>query len=432
MQSKRKAFWLDRARAEAFRFNFGWWVQLFVPWVFWSLLGAGCLIFYVRILEADSPVGAVVLGLGLAVGAGLAVWKAHAHWISVPETLVKLDAKLELHNALTCASEGVADWPEAKPGAHLDLAWNLRRLWRLPCLGAVAVMAALLLPVPERDPSSPPSAGEPSTWSALQETLDTLEPGELVQTEALDTFREALEALRDQPNEAWFSHESLEAGDHLLESAHAGLQDLRGGLEQALAALEASRQIDEHRLGSHGPLLEEYLQTALQQLASGSMPLNEDLLNSLQDIDLSKSHQLTAEQWKDLQARLKEGVALCSGEDGQGEGEGEGEGTASQLLAALLAGQGGTGTEGSAPTPLQLSDTPTDLATRGMEAISNEDLSHALPGDLLGVGLAEHTDTPLPESPQSGGSLPAIAGGHSASNQKATPDEQRVLKAFFQ
>jgi hypothetical protein len=34
MTGDKQAFWLQRARREALRFNLGWWLQLFLPWVF--------------------------------------------------------------------------------------------------------------------------------------------------------------------------------------------------------------------------------------------------------------------------------------------------------------------------------------------------------------------------------------------------------------
>ena len=94
-------------------------------------------------------------------------------------------------------------------------------------------------------------------------------------------------------------------------------------------------------------------------------------------------------------------------------------------------GQPGTG--GGGPAPLTLDEKPTDLATTKNDAVSNPDLEHALPGDVVAVGKGEHTVDPTKYAgPASGGAIASPgAGGDAVWRNDLTPRERALLKTFF-
>ena len=427
MPDNNKSFWLRCARREARRFNFGWWVQMFLPWI----IAAGVLaaIGVLALRSAHQATGPAVLAAGAMAATGIlaALLLARKKFLTRTEALTRLDADLSLKNRLTAAATGVGDWPAARPDAALSLRWRWTSLLWPPALSLLVAAAAFLIPLPEDTARTTKAAAEPPSWTATQEKLEALRQDEVVQQESLEELQKSLDGLRQQPSDQWFRHESLEAGDHLQTQLDQSLTDLQKNLEQALGALEASRQIEQSQLQALGQPLDDAFKQALQGLELGKLPLNEQMLAQLKTLDPSKIRQLSAEEWKKLSEKMKAGIGTCSRGFCQGDKAGD------ALLALILSPQGGGASRGPGTAPLALKPNETQLGTTHTEAVKNDDLSNAAIGDLMGLGTTKpKVDEKAVSGPQSGGAMSSNgSGGEAVWQQGATPAEQEALQRFF-
>lgn len=430
MAAPNESFWLRRAQREAWRFNAGWWVQFFLPWV----IGLGILtsVSILALRSADRDPAALLVPVAGIVVAGLLVslMKARRRFLSRADSLARLDADLHLHNRLSSASSGVGDWPQRREEAALALRWNWTALLWPPAAAFALVCAALLISLPDASSTGTTLAkAEPPAWTSTQEKLEALRKDEIVQRESVEQFQAALDALRKQPSDEWFRHESLEAGDNLQSQLTQSLADLQKNLETALGALEAAREIEQVQLQAMAQPLDKALSESLEAMELGKLPLDDKMLSQLKGLDASKIRKLSAEDWKKLSDAMKAGVGTCSG------GFCKGENAGSNLIALIMnqAGRGGV-TRGPGTAPLTLSDQESNLGTTKTEAVKNDDLSHAALGDLMGLGSGEHkVDKSVDTTSQSGGTMSAAGTGSEAVwQQTATPAEQGALRKFFQ
>lgn len=423
-----KIFWLRRARREAWRFNFGWWLQMFLPWIVGlGVAGsAGTLLLRSARLDPLWAWGAVLIG-GM-VGLIISLVTARKKFLNTTEALARLDADLRLYNRLTAAEQGVGAWPQAKPEAALALRWNWKSLWWPPLTAAILTVAALVIPLPEGQAKATQAKSGPPVWTTTQEKLDELRREEIVQEEAVQEFQTALDALKKQPSDQWFRHESLEASDNLQTQLDQSLGALQQNLETALGAMEASRSLEGSQLQAMGQPLSEALQKALQGLEMGKLPLDEKMLAQLKNLDVSKIRQLSAEECKGLSDKLKAGIGTCSNGFCKGDNAGE-------MLLALLAQPGSGGvSRGPGAAPLSMKEYETQLGSTQTETVSNDDLSRAAVGDLMGLGSGKHeVDKNQWTGAQAGGAISSMgSGGEAVWEQSATPQEQEALKRFFQ
>ena len=103
------------------------------------------------------------------------------------------------------------------------------------------------------------------------------------------------------------------------------------------------------------------------------------------------------------------------------------------VLVATPAAKDGQIARNGGTQPLTLHEKPTDLGSSATEAVSNPDLSHALPGDMVGVGKGEHTVDPTKYTGlAAGGTITSQGvGGETVWRDDLTPSEREVLKNFF-
>jgi len=422
-----ESFWLKRARREMWRFNFGWWLQLFLPWVVGLGLAGAAGLLALRSADAGLHWAALAGAAGLLAGLATALVLARKRFLSVSETLTRLDADLHLHTRLTAASQGVGGWPAPQPDAALALRWKWGSLLWPPAAALALVFLAWHMPLPAIRAAAVAARAEPPAWTALQEKIDALRQAEVVQPESVNELQQALDALRKQSSNQWFRHESLEAGDQLQSQADQALAALQKNLETALGAAEAARQIETSQLQELQQPLNDALNQALQGLEMGKLPLDEKMLGQLKNLDVSKMRQLSAEQWKALQEKMKQGISTCSACLGEGNNKGE-----EMVLLQAMAGRGGVD-RGPGAAPLTMKE-ETHLDTTKADALSNDDLSRAAMGDMTGMGTGRHkVDDTSWTGPQSGGAMSSAgSGGDAVWEQTATPQEQEALRRFFQ
>ena len=426
MTGDKQAFWLQRASREALRFNLGWWLQLFLPWVF----GLGILssVGILALRTANQGIWGLAIAAALAAFAGTlsALFVARGRFLSQSEALVRLDADLGLHNRLSSAAQGVGDWPSPQSRASFALRWNWASLLRAPLIAIALVLAATVVPLPESRSESAAATAEPPSWQAVQVRLDALKKIEIVQPEAIENLQSSLDALRKQPADKWYRHESLEASDQLQTQLEQSLEELQKQLETALGAMEAARKIEPSQLQAMKQPLENALGQALQNLELGKFPLDGQTLSQLKSLDTSKIREVSAAEWQSLSEKMKAGIATCS--NGYSSGDNAGE-----ALLAMISSQGGGISRGAGAAPLVLKEDKTQLGTTKNEPIQNDDLSRAAIGDLMGLRAGKHqVDESAWTGPQAGGANSSVgSGGDAAWEQAATPAEQEALRRFF-
>lgn len=114
---------------------------------------------------------------------------------------------------------------------------------------------------------------------------------------------------------------------------------------------------------------------------------------------------------------------LISGLDGEGNLPGQKPGT--------KPGKGGI-TRGPGTAPITLSDDETQLGTRKLEGVTNDDLSNAFPGDVIDIGESEHEIDETIRGPKSAGAVESTgAGGDAIWKESLLPDEKKVLREYF-
>lgn len=445
--------WKKLARRARRKFNVGWWLNRFLPMlVAAALLGAVALVV-LRTYRVE-PDALWVAGVGAGVVALLAVvaWMlARAHFIDEAKALVRLESNMNLRNALTTAAAGVGPWPvppdhERRAAANGGLRWRWSALL-VPLFAAVLVVAAgLLIPVEGFAKKAELPAAEPLAWEQMDNWLDIIAEQEVVDPEAIEAYREDVRELRNQPQEDWFSHSSMEAGDSLRESLGREVQKLGAEMSQAERDLNVLENFgDQISQEKRGELIEEF-QSAVKGLSLGKLPLNAELMETLKGLNPSQMKdalsQLSPEQLQQLREQLKKGAQACKECQGNGQGL-PGMSDSEMLLGILREGREGDGyLEGEGPgkggvsrgrgdAPMFYGDEQ-DIDGGKIEGVTNTDLSRAAPGDVIGEGEVDHDDSKLPMKSQEAGAVSGTGkGGDAVWRESLMPDEKAVLKKYF-
>jgi hypothetical protein len=421
-----RTFWLRCARREALRFNFGWWVQFLLPWVFGIGILASVSVLGLRTANHGLFVLSIAVPLLAFAGIAVSFFLARGRFLTVSEALTRLDADLGLHTRLSSAHQGIGEWPVPRAGARLALGWKWTSLLKPPLVAGALVAASLLVPVPKGQ-SNPGAIAHPPSWDAIQSRLDALGNSEIVQTEALEGLQKSLDSLRNQPADQWFGHASLEASDQLHEQIEQSAGILGEQLEAALGVMEAARNIPAHQLQAVAASLDNALGQTVQTMELGALPLDEQTLSQLKGLDASKLSQLSSEQWKSLTDKLKAGIgAGLTGYSSAGKGR--------EAALASIVGEGtGEVERGPGPAPLMLKPDETQLGTTSTEAVQNDDLSRAALADLTGLSTGDPQRDKATWTPgeSGGGNAAAGTGGEAVWEQLATPAEQEALRRFF-
>ncbi len=442
--------WLTLARRLCLQYNTGWWLDRLNPLLVTLAILSATAIVLLRTFAMPLtslwflvPVG--VLTLTALAGS---YWWARRRFMRPAQALVRIEDRLGLCNALTCAAAGVGEWPQAKSPAGTDTPAGFRWRWGmtlLPVAASVAVvLLALLIPVTPVE-ATRPKPSQPSGWDQLEDYVETLKEQNIIEEKALEEVQEKIEELKSQPESEWFSHSSLEATDSLRQSLSHEIQNLGNEMataERGLSTLENySGQLSQEE---REKVLNDY-QQAVQGLNSGALPMNSAMRQALSQIDPSQLgsmelSSLSQEQLDQLKKALKEGSAACqkcagSGEglptlgegtgpgksgNGQGQGQGQGEGP----------GNGGT-SRGPGTAPLTFGD-ENKLGTKNLESLQNPDLSHVAPGELISVGETKFDLDKTPRGPQQAGAVTGVGqGGDAVWRESLVPAEREVLKKFF-
>ncbi len=423
MASSPATFWHRRARWTALRHNVGAALDGLLPLCLgWSAVSA-CVLLVARqnkfpLFPAFWP--------GLLICAVVAVWRMHRRFFTVEDALVRLEWVLGLNNRLSAAAAGVGTYPEAQSASD-GFAFRWRKI-ALYGVGSMSlVWAAAWVPVSGHGPANVPVAA-PVAWTQTAAWIDALKKTDTVQEPALEDLRDRLEQLRNQPAEDWYSQSSLEAGDNLREQATQSMQSLQRDLRSALGALDAMQRSPDGTPSSEMKAARENLSNALRGLELGNLPLNHEGLANLKQADLSGVKTLTPAQLEELKRSLKAGDKVCAA-CLHPSSVSKPDGTVVAVDRSVPGGKGG----GNASPPLNLDEPSTDLATKTLASVSNPNLDHALPGDLVGVSKGDHPVNPAKYAgPAPGGTVATNGqGGEAVWRDDLTPAERNVVKTFF-
>jgi hypothetical protein len=436
--------WNRRASALARQLNLGWWLERFNQLVLVGLLLFAVALLAGRTWRADwMTTEAVAIGLGglLAVLAAVAWLLGRKRFVNGGKGLVRLDEKLRLHNRLVSAAAKVGPWPELPPDplGAAGFRWNGSRAW-LPGLAALLLVGlAWWVPIPERSAATA-QVVEPSAWEQMEDWLATLEAEDLIEEEKIEELASRIEELRDQPEEEWFSHSSLEATDSLQQALGLEIRDLAEEMKTLERNLSALQKFSSQMSESAKEEARKEIEEALKALDGAGLPLNEALRKQLSEVDPSQLGKetlsnLSQEQLESLQQQLQKGSgALGSMEglpqmgEGMGMGMGEGMGEDGE---GEMPGAGGI-TRGRGDAPIFFDDKADDLGTDNLERVTNDDFSKAAIGEVLGLGETEREVDESKAGAAAGGAVGSAGkGGEAVSRETLLPDEQAVLKRYF-
>lgn len=317
-QEKAAKTWHSLANRLVRKINVGWWLERFSPLLIISSIAVAAAILIMRSQSlpiADSiPLlaGAGVVVVAIAIVSFLL---ARQRFVSASDGLVRLEDRLQLRNALTTADRGVGQWPEPpRDTTKVDagLQWNWLRVATPFLVAVLAVGAALFIPIANvQAAQAPPS--EPLAWAQMEEWMELLEEEDLIDENSIEKVAEKIEELRNQPEDDWFSHSSLEATDTLRETLQQQIQNLGAELATAERDLNAlqnyNSQLSEE---TKEKLIAEYDQ-ALRNLAMNNLSLNPELMKALEGIDpkqlaQGQMGQLSQDQLDQLRESLKKGA----------------------------------------------------------------------------------------------------------------------------
>lgn len=447
--------WRRLAKKVAGKINAAWWLEkLAVPLVVASLI-ASCLILLARRELTEFPwMETAITGGLLLAGMALLAWVlARRNFESQDQAMVRIEASMKMRNALSAAKEGVAPWPEVPAKPDDGTRWRWSRLF-LPVIAATLfITASVLLPVSAKtDPNSGPP-DEPQSWKDLEAEIAALGEDDAVQEEYLEELEKRLKELRNQNEDEWFSHSSIEATDALKKMHGAEVENLERNLRKAERALNALQkhggQMGE---GARQRLLEEF-DEALKEMGEGKMKPNKELLEQLKGIDPKNLGQIPQEQLDQLRENMKKHAQNCQNCQGGGQGEGQagaGGGQGEDWLDELLEqaenedgqgnqngqpganpGQGGLD-RGPGTAPGVLGKLGGDVKTGDLEGLESEDLSRSLPGDLLELADGEHEVDKTKVGIRAGGEIEGKGeGGDRVWKDALLPSEKKALREFF-
>lgn len=449
-ESEDKRYWMQQAAKLSRRINLAWFLDGFAgPLLIAAVVGSVLVLGVRREFPELHPailggsLAAVFLILGLII-----LKRAWKRFESPSQAMVRIEATQQMNSALSAASAGVLPWPERPKNLSESLNWHLPKTLTPPAASLILLAIGLLIPIKAKSFDNSQTSREPQAWSQLDSQLEKLTEDAMVDEKYLEDMKERLDQLRAQEEEQWFSHASLEATDSLKESHNSSLEDLQQDLSEAANAMQELTDAAKNLNSDQKQKLAEQFEDAMQGLQNGAMKPNEQLMEQLSQLDPKDLGNLNPEQLEQLKQnmeKLKESLDKA----GEGQGEGQGDDWADQLLGdgegdgegngeGEGEGEPGDGSgkggiqRGPGHDPNVLRNPKDALDVGDLTALEAQDLSRALPGDLLQLQDGKHSVDQKATGLSSGGQATKGAGGDRVWRESLNPDEQRALKNFFE
>jgi hypothetical protein len=434
-------FWRARAALLARRLNFHHWLARIVPLLFVLLIVVA--VFDLAGREASLPASwsAALFLLGLAVVFGWTWFQARSHFCDWRRALVRLETILGLHNQLSSAQDGAVRWPA--PPQKIEDGYNLN--WRqilLPLfVGGIFLACAHLVPLGRlKSAGHAQPISEPPEIAQVQSWINALKAQALIQPDKLQEMQAALDKLRERPAQDWYTQGNLEAASSLKELAEQSMNSLARDLDKADQSVQ-SLQEKAASPGDSGALqpMQDQLRAAEQNLASGNLPLNQELVAQMKNAETASDKTLTASQLAALHERLKNGElaaqtaskaggsfsdemqkAMAAAKDG---------GEEARHKVAAAGGLGG----GKDSAPLQLEQRDKTSPDGKLTPVKNDDMSRASLGQTIKISASAHAiDTADYQGAQQAGSAQIGGnGGEAVWRSTYDPQEAETLDRFF-
>lgn len=436
-------YWNRRANHVARAVNIAWWLDtLAFPVVAGSVAGAAAVLI-IRNQAAPPSTTTILITAGIVVLtlAAIALLRARRKFETPDRSMVRIEAALGMHNALSAARAGVAPWPPPHTfgSAAVGLRWQWKRL-AMPPLAALAIVAAALwIPVGRSDAAHRATPQQPPAWERIDAELDALAETAVVDETYLEETRDRLEQLRSAEPEQWFSHASMEATDGLARSHRNETRRMEEEMDRAGRAIDQLEKLGADAAPEAFAAQADEFQQAIDGMRNGDMKPNAELLEKLSKLDPDALKNLDPGQLRELQQQLKDAADALRNACENGACDGLGDGPPG------LAGEDGEpGDPGNNPSgqpgedgghvPGLLGENPgPDAGTGTPEALAAQDLSRAGLGDLLEIRQGEHDPDDIQTSPlHGGGTADAGRGGDRIWRDSLDPGEQRAIRRFFE
>lgn len=427
--------WYRLARRTAWKVNLGWLMEAITPWLIGSGLVAAVGILWARSqgLQVSVSVHGPWLMLGFFLLLLISLWTCRRRFVNLPQALVRLEAQHHLHNALTMAQIGRGDWPPVPATVNDGLVWRWAHAGGpfLACLSSL--LLAFYIPItPEAQATNLPLV-EPQAWQQMNDWLEKLKEEKIITPESSEEQQAKLDALRQQPNDKWFSHESLNASDTLKEQLQREIANLGRQMSNAERSLNALQNYgDKLSEAAKEQMLKEFDQ-AVAEMRSGTLEMDPKLMQELSQMDPKNLKSLSQEQLNQLRESLKNKGGTC---DGFGENKGfvgDGHGESEMPVEGPGQGPGNGGADrGPGTAPLTLSKEVNDFGAGKNEGIDNQDLSRAQIGSMLGIQDGKHqVDKTFTGPTAAGAASHQGQGGQQVWRESLSPEEKAVLKRVF-
>jgi hypothetical protein len=448
--------WFSHARQVARKVNLGWWLQsLSTPLVVTGLAGSCALLLVRRSSASPAPWVLAVCATGAVLLIGLLCWLAARRKFEQPDqSLVRIEAAMKLRNSLSAAKAGVTPWPNVPPKVDAGLDWRWQRVIVPPVAAICFLTAGLVIPISAGGRLAPPPSDEPLAWQNIEADLKRLDENKDVIDESyIEEMKKQVDELKEQDQQEWFSHSSLEATDSLKQQHASNLEKMAQELGRADKAIGDLQKNADSMTPAQKDSLKNQLDEALKNLQNGALKPNSKLMDQLKGLDPKSLAQMDPEKLKQLKDSMKK--AAQAAKDCQGDGKGDGDSKSDQWNDELNDGNGkdgqgngdgngdgdqngdgsGTGapTRGPGHTDGMLGKEHDKTKTGDLTGIDSKDLSRALPGDLLELQNGEHDVDKSAHGPQAGGATNASGtGGDRVWKETLDPSEQKALKKFFE
>ncbi len=437
-QSHQEKKWMHYARSISKKLNLAWWVELLnLPLAITALVAAVGILAARYFSHLPSYFFSIsLLLLAISAIAYLCWLASRSKFESPEECLVRIEDKMKLRNALSAAKAGIIPWPDASGEIDAGVSWNWPRTLLPSLCSILVIIAAFFIPIGSyaEEIQNYPS---PDARDSLEQALEELKNEEIIQEEYIEEVEEKIDELKKQDPNEWFSHSSLEAVDNLTNNHDAASKELQRNIQNAERTLQSlQKHGDKLNQQAKENLLDDFGK-AVENMDTGAMKPNQELLDQLKQIDPKQLNQLNEAQLDQLRKNMRkmaEKLKQQQQNGGDGDEDGDGDGDGDEGGDKRKPGKPGNGSieRGPGHAPGMLGDEAEKLELNKEERLKSNDLSNTLPGDLLETTDGEHDIDKSNSKIRSGGNTDNKgAGGERVWKNSLLPEEKKAIKKFF-
>jgi len=312
-QAHYEKVWTHHARVLSKKLNLAWWIELLnLPFTIMAILIATTVLLarYFEVLPAYSIIISSIIFVTIIIS--FICWKfSQKKFESIDESMVRIEEKLKLKNALSAAKVGIIPWPEAPTELHTGINWHWPRTLLPSLCSLITIIFAFFIPIGSHAEviNNHPS---PDNRDRLEQSLAELKDEEIVQEDYIEEMEEKINELASK---------ELQRN---MQNAERTLQNLQKHGEKM------NQQTKENLLDGFGK--------AVENLDTGSMKPNKELLDQLKQLDPEQLNQLNEEQLNQLRQNMRKMAEKLKqqteqgnpdggdGQDGEAQGQNDGNG----------------------------------------------------------------------------------------------------------